>query len=190
MRMLLDSGASVNDLTESGQTPLLIAADRGHNEVCGLLLAHGSNVEEKKPLTGRTALHIAAFGGNDELVKTLLVYGAAVDAVDDNTRSTALHLACQEGHLTCVLILIEAKASVTLPDRQGQCAIHIAARRNHAAVVQAILDHGCATDLVSSCPIFIILLLHKDIALQPCGPTSKYCLAALQKTPLMVASRY
>ena len=34
MRMLLDSGASVNDLTESGLTPLLIAADRGHNAQC------------------------------------------------------------------------------------------------------------------------------------------------------------
>ena len=189
VRTLLDSGASVKDLhTESGQTALLIAADRGHNTVCSLLLAHGSNVEEKKPLTGRTALHIAVFGGNTELVKILLAYGAAVDAVDDISRSTPLHLACQEGHLTCVLTLIKAEASLTLPDKQGQCAIHIAARRNRAAIVQAILDHGCATDLVNSSKF--IILPHIDIALQPCGPTSKYCLAALQKTPLMVASRY
>ena len=149
VRMLLNSGASVKDLhSESGQTPLLIAADRGHNEVCLLLLAQGSNVEEKTSLVGHTALHMAAMAGNNELVKTLLAHGAAVDG-DDISKSTALHLACQEGHLPCVLTLIKANASVTLPDNQGQCAIHVASRRNRDAVILAILDHGCPTDLVS-----------------------------------------
>ena len=45
---------------DRGFTPLLAAAQKGHTDICGLLLAHGSNVNEVMPNTKQTALHGAA----------------------------------------------------------------------------------------------------------------------------------
>ena len=43
-----------------GFTPLLTAARHGHTKICGLLLAHGSNVNYRDPDTKQTALHLAS----------------------------------------------------------------------------------------------------------------------------------
>ena len=44
-----------------GLTPLLIAAQQGNIDICGLLLAHGSDVNEVELETKDTSLHEAAF---------------------------------------------------------------------------------------------------------------------------------
>ena len=50
-------GVAVRD---QGFTPLLVAAQYGHTDICGLLLAHGSNGNEVDPVNKSTALHDAA----------------------------------------------------------------------------------------------------------------------------------
>ena len=56
---LLSQGGRV-DAREQGFTPLLVAAQYGHTEVCELLLANGSDLEEREPKAQYTALHSAA----------------------------------------------------------------------------------------------------------------------------------
>ena len=85
-----------------GYTPFLVAAQNGHAHICGLLLAHGSDVNEVLPDTGHTALHYAAGHGHNALVEALLSWGADVNP-QDYAGGTPLHAACQEGHLLCVL---------------------------------------------------------------------------------------
>ena len=152
VRELLQWGADatecVVDCGKEGFTPLLAAAQEGHNEVCSLLLASGSNVEERYPLTKSTALHMAACNGHHETVKTILSHGAAVDSVN-HLGQTALYAASQEGHLTCVLSLIQAAASLSMTDGGGRHPIHEASKSNRAAVIRALLDHGCDKELVS-----------------------------------------
>ena len=58
VEMLLSQGARV-DVRDKGFTPLLAAAQRGHKEVCELLLANGSDIEEKHPGTLDNALQLA-----------------------------------------------------------------------------------------------------------------------------------
>jgi ankyrin repeat protein len=41
--MLLDNGAYVDAIDHEGNTPLLVAVNRGHLEISSLLLAIGSN---------------------------------------------------------------------------------------------------------------------------------------------------
>ena len=53
--ILLAMGARV-DATEQGCTPLLVAAQFGHTEMCQLLLANGSDLEERQNGTMGTAL--------------------------------------------------------------------------------------------------------------------------------------
>jgi len=42
----LAHGARVTVRSPKGLTPLLFAANHGYTDICGLLLAHGSNVNE------------------------------------------------------------------------------------------------------------------------------------------------
>ena len=143
----LAQGGRVTARNHKGATPLLAAAENGHTDICGLLLANGSNVNEMRPLSMQTVLHTAAFTGKNASVEVLLSWGAEVNPQDHDV-STPLHIACQEGHLLCVLTLLKAEASLTLPNHQGSLPIHLAAQNNRMEVVRSLLEHGCSLNTV------------------------------------------
>ena len=60
----LVQGARVTVRNTKGCTPLLGAAQNGHADICGLLLAYGSNVNETDPGPRHTALHFATNCGH------------------------------------------------------------------------------------------------------------------------------
>ena len=144
----LAQGGRVSVRNHLGLTPLLVAAQNGHTDICGLLLAHGSDVNEVDLTTKMTALHNAAACGCKNVVEALLSWGAIVDK-QDQRGTTPLYYACQEGHLACVLALLEAKASVFVPTYNGQLPIHAAAYKNRVEIVKNLLDYGCSLDMVS-----------------------------------------
>ena len=145
----LAQGGRVAMRNHQGATPLFVAAQNGHTDICGLLLAHGSNVNEVVPGTKSTALHAAAIGGHNASVEALLSWGAEVN-LQEQAGFTPLHDACQEGHLLCVLTLLKAGASLTLPDREGGLPIHHAAKNNRVEIVKTLLlEYGCSPDVVS-----------------------------------------
>ena len=144
----LAQGGRVTLRNPQGATPLLAAAKNGHTDICGLLLAHGSNVNEVMTNTEHTALHYAAIEGHSASMEALLFWGAEVNS-KDHIGLTPLHFACQQGRLLCVLTLLKAGASLTLPNSQRTLPIHAAARHNRVGVVQILLEHGCSPDMVS-----------------------------------------
>ena len=144
----LAQGGRVTARSSDGVTPLLAAARNGHTDICALLLAHGSNVNEVKPDTKETALHLAAMEGHNASVEALLTWGAEVSPMN-HSGWTPLHSACQEGHLLCVLTLLKAGASFTLPNNYGSLPIHVAAQNNRIEVVRTLFGHGCSPDMVS-----------------------------------------
>ena len=75
-------GGRVTFRSNTGFSPLLAAAQRGHTDISGLLLAHGSNVNEVAPDTKHTALQNAAAKGHNALVEALLSWGAEVNPKD------------------------------------------------------------------------------------------------------------
>ena len=145
----LVQGGRVTVRDPKGFTPLLIAAQYGHTDICGLLLAHGSNVNEVHPITKHTALHFTALRGHNASKEALLSWGAEVNQ-QDHIGFTPLHLACQEGHLICVLTLLKAGASLTSPNNDGNLPIHIAAQFNRVEIVRTLLERGCSPDMVRS----------------------------------------
>ena len=145
----LVQGGRVTVRNPQGATPLIAAAQKGHTDICVLLLAHGSNVNEVQPVTKQTALHLAAIYGHNASVEALLSWGAEVNP-QDRGGFTPLNAACQEGHLRCVLTLLKAGASLILPDNYGILPIHVAARNNRVEVVKTLLEYGCSPDMVSS----------------------------------------
>jgi Ankyrin repeats (many copies)/Ankyrin repeats (3 copies) len=72
---LLSAGARVNDPTDSGWTPLMIAILYGHPDVVEALLAGGADVNARTP-TGWTALKEAQFRGDQENAQRLIRAGA------------------------------------------------------------------------------------------------------------------
>ena len=144
----LEQGGRVTMRNPEGFTPLLAAAQNGHTDICGLLLAHDSDVNDTEPLAKQTALHLAASKGHNTLIEALLSWGAGVNT-KDHAGFTPLHIACQEGHLLCVLTLLKPGASLTLPSINGGLPIHLAAQLNRVDIVKALLEHGCRPDMVS-----------------------------------------
>ena len=144
----LAQGGRVTVRSHQGFTPLLIAAQNGHTDICGLLLAHESNLNEIVADTKHTALHFAAVKGHNASVEALLSWGAEVNP-EDYLGQTPLGSACQAGHLPCVLTLLKAGASLSLPDQHGMLPIHIAAQFNRVEIVQTFLELGCSPDTVS-----------------------------------------
>ena len=124
------------------------AADKGHTEVCELLLANGSDLEERTSSTLQTALHLAATYGHQSLLELLLSHKADVNS-RDRTGSTPLHLASQEGHLASVVALLQAGADPLLPAIDGALPIHKAAQHNHTEVVRILIESTkCSPDQV------------------------------------------
>ena len=144
----LAQGGRVAVRGPQGFTPLLVAAQNGHTDICGLLLAHGSNVNETDPLAKQTALHLTASRGHNASMDALLSWGAEVKR-QDHAGETPLHFACQERHLLSVLTLLKAGASLTLPNNHGSLPIHAAAQRNRMEIVRTLLEHGCSPDRMS-----------------------------------------
>ena len=111
-KQLLAAGSDVEERSKTGGTPLLIAAQKGHTEVCELLLDQGkANIEETTP-KGLTALNLAAGKGHAGTFAFLLSKGAMVDT-KTKEGCTSLMFAADGGHIeVCKLLLNEGKANV------------------------------------------------------------------------------
>ena len=136
-------------------------AQRGHTDICGLLLAHGSDVNEMHLKTKMTALHIAAGFGHEAVVEALLSWGAIVDP-ESHTMTTPLFNACLAGHLACVIALLKARASISVPNINGGLPIHVAAQLNRVEIVRTLLDYGCSLDMVSCSALTLTMKKHRQ----------------------------
>ena len=56
----LAHGGRVTVRSPKGFTPLLFAANRGYTDICGLLLAHDSNVNEVHPDTSAESIVVSS----------------------------------------------------------------------------------------------------------------------------------
>lgn len=81
---------------DGGHTPLHVAAERGHTEVAGVLVAAGAPLEAGDSC-GWTPLHMAAANGRTALVELLLARGANLNA-RDRRGQTPLRLAVKWNH--------------------------------------------------------------------------------------------
>lgn len=64
-----------------GTTPLHLAAQNNHLEICEILLRAGIS-KDAKTKVDRTPLHMAVYEGHIEIVEALLAVGADFDSKD------------------------------------------------------------------------------------------------------------
>ncbi|KAK7910231.1 hypothetical protein WMY93_014915 [Mugilogobius chulae] len=143
----VQSKMMVNRTTESGFTPLHIAAHYGNVNVATLLLNRGAAVDFTAR-NGITPLHVASKRGNTNMVRLLLDRGSQIDA---KTRDglTPLHCAARSGHDTAVELLLERGAPLLARTKNGFTPLHIACKKNRVKVMELLVKYGASIQAIT-----------------------------------------
>lgn len=125
-RVLIDHGASVNSLGDSGQTPLTFLCARSeafHAEI-DMLLQNGAepNVMDSN---NQTPLISAIRNKHLEIVQLLITQGANVN-LPDKRGSTPLHHCVEANNLPCLDYLLTCGANTAAKDNGGETPLLIA----------------------------------------------------------------
>lgn len=143
----------VSTTTNTGATPLYIAAKYGHSAVVSLLLAANADVDaacdhnHKGSLrfSGATPLFAAAECGSSPTITQLLTAGAKIN-LEIQYHGSALHTAAYYGYTHIVAQLLAAGINVNIEEYNRQTALFVAAKRGHKEVVAQLLAAGATID--------------------------------------------
>ncbi|KAF4895120.1 Fibronectin type 3 and ankyrin repeat domains 1 protein [Colletotrichum viniferum] len=152
---LINLECDVNQLTFSGRTALMGAAQMGHIHVAKYLLSSGCS-SNTRSLKGGSAMHFAVCPMNEPaddplgMIRVLLAAGASATAVD-LLGNMALHLLDDlrfgsDVIGTKIRLLVEAGADINARNNDGGSALFRAIRRNQPQVVRCLIEAGAATD--------------------------------------------
>ena len=144
LEMPFDPNAVEPFLTFTG---LHAAAQAGHKDIVGCLLACGAELEAVDR-DGKTPLLVAAGEGHADVVRALLEAGADKEATN-HSGETPLLLAALSGCLPSVLRLLEARARVDRADSQGRTPLLCAAQAGHQDIVRCLLERDAPTEAVT-----------------------------------------
>ncbi len=141
---LLEAGASVDARDRAGNTPFMLAAGKGHDEIIDLLLVNGADPRQSN-LSGSNALILAVTHNRRKTARRLLALGLDVN-VADNKSITPLVAAAYNGNLRMLELLLAAGADSTIIDTSGKSAIVYAAGRGYLDMVRRLLEHSDKID--------------------------------------------
>ena len=116
---------NVNALNTKDESPLMMAALRGQQEIAEKLIKKGADVNK----TGWAPLHYAASSGHLSLMALLLENSAYIDAESPNG-TTPLMMAAMYGTPEAVKLLLDEGADPQLKNQQGLTALQFAQRGN------------------------------------------------------------
>ena len=124
---------NVNVLNAKDESPLMMAALKGQQELADKLIKKGADVNK----TGWTPLHYAASSGHLAIISLLLENSAYIDAESPNG-TTPLMMAAMYGTPAAVRLLLKEGADAQLKNQQGLTALQFAQRGNRTDSVDAI----------------------------------------------------
>ena len=131
--LLKAPGLKVDQPNSAGETPLMMAALRGHEEWLPQLVAQGAGIERE----GWTPLHYAATGPQPATVAWLLERGAQVDSRSPNG-TTALMMAARYGSEESVDLLLRRGADPKLRNQLDLTAADFARRAGREGLAQRL----------------------------------------------------
>jgi len=107
IKLLVDSGANVNQTVNVGSTPLQIALNNDNTEIAEYLISHNADIDIKD-IMGMTALAWSAKQGDLKNVIFLIKHGADINSINVNSR-TVLDIAINKN----VKIYLKIKGAKT-----------------------------------------------------------------------------
>jgi ankyrin repeat protein len=122
--LLKSPGIKVNEASQQGETPLMMACIKGHLDLARELIRRGADVNRP----GWAPLHYAASADlprTVDIIKLLLEHSAYIDA-DSPNGTTPLMLAAQYSSEAAVDLLIAEGADVILRNQRGFTAADFA----------------------------------------------------------------
>ena len=96
---------AVNKQAHNGWSPLIVAASKGHTDICMLFLENNGRVDVFDH-EGKSALHLAAEKGSIEVCEALLARNAFINS-KTKVGWTSLHYAAMHGFTKLVEFLIK-----------------------------------------------------------------------------------
>lgn len=137
LALISQGSIDVNQGSEDGTTPLILASWNGSAGVVRALLDAGADVSIARD-DDFTALLTAAQTGRLAAAKLLMDAGADLEAA--NCRgSTSLHMAAEEGHAEVISALVEAGAKTGTRRWDGATPLYLAARKGRTEIVRVLL---------------------------------------------------
>lgn len=128
-----------NQATESGMTPLFIAAMKGHAKNVEQLLAAKADAN-KTCYDKSSPIMAAAQTGRVEILKRLLAADANPNQIH-MSGATSLYVAAEAGHFKIVKILLAEQVDPNQANNFGNTPLFKAAHNGHLEVVNALLAH-------------------------------------------------
>jgi ankyrin repeat protein len=144
-RLLVDSGADINCVDNSGMTPLLYACSQDHGgastALVKLILLAGAD-PSAVTASGDTPLHLIR-GACPEIVDLLIQHGAKIDARRPKDLRTPLHTVLESSHPQDLIQLLQYRPDCNVTDSDGNTALHLALHRHsYNELVKALLEAG------------------------------------------------
>lgn len=168
--LLLDRGADIDSKDKVyGQTPLLWAAEDGHEAVVRQLLDRGAAMQAMNNIK-RTPLSCAVRNGHDRVLLMLLANDNNPDS-KDHYGSTSLSIAARHGHIEVLSLLLETgSVDIDSQDCFGRTPLWYATRHGHSDIAQLLHDNAGKSG-VSLCEGDLPL----EVGSRSADATSRWC---------------
>ncbi len=147
VQRLLRAGADVNVRTRNGGTALMFAALGTDTGTLDALLSAGAEVNAVGGFDW-TALMIASVKGDASAVKRLLEHGAEVNRADIYGWTPLMRAAFEKRSSVVSALLGSPGLDLDARNEVGATALHLAAFRGSADIVEALMSHGSAPNAV------------------------------------------
>lgn len=141
IKALVEYGADINVLTNTGQGVLHIAAQGDQPESIIFFKEKYKFSMNSRDFSGSTPLHWACHTGSELSLNFLMAFGADVNSQDD-VGVTPLHLGAISEKSRIIKKLIQFGADKKLKDNSGRTPYDLAKERNKFAVLDLLQDNS------------------------------------------------
>lgn len=141
------------NITCFDETPLHIAALRGHLDFARALLIRKPQLASELDASRRSPLHLASVQGNAAMVRELLRVSTDACLFRDDQGKIPLHLAAMKDRVEVVRQLIQAQPeSIKTRARRGETVLHLSVKHNRFEALKLLVELASQIDpdLVSS----------------------------------------